>query len=317
MEASEGEVGQFGRTFINGLSAGDIQSAAFGRTDFASNAALLHALGELRPQVSGLYEERRQAYGLDPSEQNYRAMAEAGVLVSDLEQKMLNLRRAQGDVALGFKDFGASIDTSVINSFGDGLYRLVSRTGSWRDAMVGFAQDVQRAWSQMVAQTVVKQLLGSGFEGLFSGSWFGPAKVYGDVPNTPMPGNTVWTPAGYNGGVLGGRPAILGRVPVLSFERGGIYGRPTALVGDRRDGRPEAVVPLPDGRSIPVTMRGSGQQVAVAPAPNVYVLNFPSQEQAQAAASVISTQERDAIIKVVASNIHHGGEIAKTIRRSY
>jgi lambda family phage tail tape measure protein len=56
-----------------------------------------------------------------------------------------------------------------------------------------------------------------------------------------------------NGGVMTSRGAI----PLRKYSSGGIANSPQmALYGEGR--QPEAYVPLPDGRSIPVTMRGAG-----------------------------------------------------------
>ena len=59
---------------------------------------------------------------------------------------------------------------------------------------------------------------------------------------------------GANGGVAGGgwKP-----FPVTAFANGGIVNGPTlGLVGEGKYN--EAIVPLPDGRSIPVQMKGGG-----------------------------------------------------------
>jgi hypothetical protein len=50
---------------------------------------------------------------------------------------------------------------------------------------------------------------------------------------------------------------------INSFAAGGVaYGPQLALIGDNKS-RTEAIVPMPDGRSIPVEMRGGGGTVNV------------------------------------------------------
>jgi tape measure domain-containing protein len=87
--------------------------------------------------------------------------------------------------------------------------------------------------------------------------------------------------AGANGGVAGGgwKP-----FPVSAFANGGMVKGPTlGLVGEGKYN--EAIVPLPDGRSIPVQMRGGGgsgsrdllaNQAQSRPSPSVLSMSFQS-----------------------------------------
>ena len=60
------------------------------------------------------------------------------------------------------------------------------------------------------------------------------------------------------GGVMSGN----GPVPLRKYARGGIANSPQlAMFGE--GSTPEAYVPLPDGRSIPVSMKGGGNKVKV------------------------------------------------------
>lgn len=71
---------------------------------------------------------------------------------------------------------------------------------------------------------------------------------------------------------LGGVMTQYGSLPLRKYANGGIARRPQlALFGEGR--QPEAYVPLPDGRTIPVTMRGGAQQAAAAPSVSVNVIN--------------------------------------------
>lgn len=56
---------------------------------------------------------------------------------------------------------------------------------------------------------------------------------------------------------MGGIMTTDGPVPLRAYARGGIANRPQAAIYGEGS-TPEAYVPLPDGRSIPVTMKGSG-----------------------------------------------------------
>jgi phage-related minor tail protein len=60
-------------------------------------------------------------------------------------------------------------------------------------------------------------------------------------------------PAFADGGIM----SSLGSMPLNKYANGGIANSPQlALFGEGR--HPEAYVPLPDGRSIPVSMKGGG-----------------------------------------------------------
>ena len=56
-----------------------------------------------------------------------------------------------------------------------------------------------------------------------------------------------------NGGVM----TEFGSIPLRMYSNGGIANRPQAAIFGEGS-RPEAYVPLPDGRTIPVTMSGAG-----------------------------------------------------------
>ena len=56
-----------------------------------------------------------------------------------------------------------------------------------------------------------------------------------------------------DGGVI---PMAMGGIKPKGYRSGGVVSEPTYLVGEGKYN--EAVVPLPDGRSIPVEMRGGG-----------------------------------------------------------
>ena len=108
-----------------------------------------------------------------------------------------------------------------------------------------FKQAAQSIISDLVAMTVkwaVFRIVTGIFGGGGTGAAYDPAMGLEPVPESRR-----------LGGYIGGRG-------VTSFASGGVAGitnGPTYLLGDNSSGR-EAVVPLPDGRRIPVEMRGGG-----------------------------------------------------------
>lgn len=93
--------------------------------------------------------------------------------------------------------------------------------------------------SAMAAMSVM-----SGFSGAASGAGAGASS---SVPTIVAAKGAVWSG---------------GFTPIMAFARGGVATRPTiGLIGEA--GQNEAIVPLPDGRRIPVEMRGGNGGVTV------------------------------------------------------
>ena len=91
-----------------------------------------------------------------------------------------------------------------------------------------------------------------------------------------------------DGGVI---PMANGGIKPKGYRSGGVVTEPTYLVGEGKYN--EAVVPLPDGRSIPVMMKGSGGGTA-----NVTV-NIAADGQASS--------------NMTANNGQQAGELAKAV----
>ena len=89
-----------------------------------------------------------------------------------------------------------------------------------------------------------------------------------------------------------------GFIPVKKFSAGGIVDRPTiGIVGEGRYN--EAVVPLPDGRSIPVILR-QPQIPQVTPRTEVNIVNVI--DPALLSDYLVSVSGQEAIINVIANN---------------
>lgn len=100
------------------------------------------------------------------------------------------------------------------------------------------AADIAKLMAQKAVMWLLGQFGGGGSSALM---------------NTTSQAASMWSWA--NGGIAPG-----GFLPMQAFATGGVVSRPTiGLVGEGRFN--EAVVPLPDGRSIPVEMRSGGRQV--------------------------------------------------------
>lgn len=158
--------------------------------------------------------------------------------------------------------------------------RLFESKAAVTDAMSGFVTDLRRGTDAASAlsnafgrladraingltDTLISNLFSSGtkggglLSGLFGGASGGGSGGWGGLPMT----GGEWFA---NGGVMTSR----GRLPLNAYAGGGIANSPqVAVFGEGR--MPEAYVPLPDGRRIPVAMQGAANANAAPSVPNV------------------------------------------------
>ncbi len=125
------------------------------------------------------------------------------------------------------KSFGEEFGLTMKSAFED----AVIEGKDLRDVLAGIGSDLQR----IVLRKTITEPLGNAFSGLLDGIDFGSLFSFA------------------NGGVMTGS----GPLPLHAYARGGVASSPQlALFGEGRMN--EAFVPLPDGRRIPVDMRGGG-----------------------------------------------------------
>jgi len=132
----------------------------------------------------------------------------------------------------------------LVGSFTDamsaGINGMIQGTMSMKDAFKNMALSVLKMLSNIITQMLVMKFLGSAFGmGITSG--------LGSVSST-----IAAPPAARNGGVFSAGKKMGGYADG-GIAKGSTSGYPAVLHGT------EAVVPLPDGKSIPVSMNGTGQ----------------------------------------------------------
>lgn len=236
--------------------------------------------------------------GLSADEFGSKSRAAFNVLQADLEKTR---RLLEGDFFLGFSeqlqlvidqwtdmsrvgiDAANTIVSGGLDAVTTALSDVISRTKSWADAMRAAGQVIIRALSDVIARLIVVKTLQTFLGGLFGGfgggggtasaaqsAGFTPAASAGPlferggvfpaalVRRVPLLGFE-------KGGVIAGD--LLRHVPIKAYEAGGIARSPQlAIFGEGKASKGEAFVPLPDGRSIPVTLRGGG---GGAPSPQI------------------------------------------------
>jgi hypothetical protein len=128
------------------------------------------------------------------------------------------------------KQLVEGIANSIGNGISQGIDLLIEGTDNWGDSLRQIAAGVLKDIARQIAQTMVVQPIVAGLKSGLS-SLFGFA----------------------DGGVM----TSAGPLPLRTYAGGGIASSPQlAMFGE--GSMPEAYVPLPDGRRIPVAMKGGG-----------------------------------------------------------
>lgn len=221
----------------------------------------LDALGKTKAQIENLKDARQtekdiveKSIGL--SKDHAAAYANEARAAEKLREAMrLSNESQERTFGFGVQQWAAQYQQSVGNAAANATQLMQKSFDSMATGLANFITGAKVNWSGMVqsflADMVKMQLeksifgpLAGGISGLFSG---------GQVAATsgPMIGQMV-TPTFADGGIMTSRgPAQLRR-----YANGGIATGPQLAMYGEGSG-PEAYVPLPDGRSIPVSMRGA------------------------------------------------------------
>ena len=200
-------------------------------------------------------------------------------------------------------DFGEGlrVATETLNNFSssvsDALYNMmIEGTASLRDVIASFGQSIVRTITDSIARQITEQLASglvsvistlTGFEfTAFSASAaleassdllsvaFMATETAANALTTSFSAAAIAIDAAASSigvssllggaGVAAAKGAVWsgGFTPIMAFAKGGVATRPTiGLIGEA--GQNEAIVPLPDGRRIPVEMRGGNGGVTV------------------------------------------------------
>lgn len=163
--------------------------------------------------------------------------------------------------------FGRSMNTGV-SQFVDNLVEGKKELLNLKDIAKTVAKDILNTWIKLAYANPLKNMLfgtsdtvmggSGGIGGILGnlGSLFGAGNSAQSTSMATLSGNTggaFYGPGFANGGIMTSK----GRMPLNKYSRGGVANSPQlAMFGEGR--KPEAYVPLPDGRSIPVKMTGNG-----------------------------------------------------------
>lgn len=229
------------------------------------------------------------------------------VKAGEAAKRTQDLQIAQSRVTDAMNDVRSTSKEALSTFIGD-LRNGTSGAKALHDA-IGKIED---KLFDLAENQVISSLFGSGVSGTSGGAlggWFSSlfSSLFGASGGAPMvlsAGGNVVTP--------------FGAVPLTRYSGGGIA-RSAQLAMFGEGDKPEAYVPLPDGRSIPVTMQSVGRGGAGAGAVNVVVNNHNgSQVGTKASTGVDGTRQLEITLEsVLTRNISSNGGVARTLQKSY
>ena len=208
--------------------------ALLAQADSFGSTEMDKVLASINTIMAALPERGTAALTLIGEEQT-EALTAAKQVVTDLITKAADLE----PLTAGLKDLGDSVYQSMSGAFA----AIVTGTQSAKQAFSSMAMSILADLASMIA----KQMVFSMFQGSAFGKFMG-------------------IPAARTGGIMSDGEKVSGYA-TGGVARGPGAGYPAVLHGT------EAVVPLPNGRSIPVEMQGGGQQT------NNVVVNVSSSGQ--------------------------------------
>jgi len=193
----------------------------------------------------------------------------------------------------------------LANSFGTAFSNLVFSAQSARESLAQLFGDIAKSFQNMVIQMITDYLklqIMTFFRNIFApapisvaGNYFGGGASSAFTNPRFGVGTSSFTGSFLPSFVMGGIMTGSGPLKLRRYAAGGIANSPQlAMFGE--GSRPEAYVPLPDGRSIPVTMRGGG---------NVKVdsINISVQNTGESLSPAVQKQIANQVQTIVMSNL--------------
>jgi lambda family phage tail tape measure protein len=221
------------------------------------------------------------------------------------EEELKKTQEQRRSFATGANSFLSEYTDSVTNTAENTRQAFEKAFSGAEDALVGFLNggkasfaDFAKSILEDMQRMIIKQAILNPIAGYLQGllGTVGSA-VTGSFMGTTMAGVSGGVPTDFTVGAGGAMPSNLGmsfanggimtsggEIPLHKYARGGVAKSPQmALFGE--GSMAEAYVPLPDGRSIPVSMRGGGGGQVNNVTVNVSVLGDKGRESQSAMGS--------------------------------
>lgn len=219
-----------------------------------------------------LLQAQIKRMSLNPVQQAYydlelQAKKEGIVLTDRIKSQLMEEAKAQTALKETIEAKRAVMD-SFTSSLQEGISGIIQGTMSMKQAFASMAKSVLQSLAQVLAKMIAIKIIQSTI-GFFSGGSSAAASSSSNI-SVPQGQFTQGLQAGGNTGLFGTNLNIMGSPP--GGRNGGVFSNGSKMGGyssggiakGSTSGYPailhgtEAVVPLPDGKSIPVSMEGSG-----------------------------------------------------------
>lgn len=276
------------------LLAGQILAYRAQREEYYKNAQALKFLNE---QLS-LQQDLELARAITPEAEMWQQILNKGY-AGEQALQLFDLSK-QVEQAKKVKDQIKEIATTISDSFGTAIKDVILGSATLQQALAGIFQSIAESFADMVAKMIAEWLffqLITGIGNLFGFSTAGPDRATTSLPLI----NQYSSGLGYaNGGIaVGGFQA---------FADGGMVSGPTlGLVGEGRYN--EAIVPLPNGKSIPVELGDSaGNNISSNIVVNVN--NGQMQSNGSGNGSQLGRKLEGAVRQVLVEELRPGGVLA-------
>ena len=229
--------------------------------------ATLMAQAKFDQTIKGIRDQIAMARSITPDQEMRTQIAQEGYVGDQAESVFQERKTLQG--AQKLKEDMQGIASSIGNSFGEAFKGIITGSMTAQEALAGMFQSIADHFADMVAQMIaewIKMMILKGIEAIINpmaglgnlggGISSGLSSGFSAGAASAVPTDAAGWGASFgtslkfaNGGIaLGGFTA---------FANGGMVTGPTmGLVGEGRYN--EAIVPLPDGKSIPVELAGGG-----------------------------------------------------------
>jgi lambda family phage tail tape measure protein len=222
-------------------------------------------------------------------------------------QRFFNLEKIKGNIE-ATRALANDVASAIGDSFGNAFKGIITGSMTAQQALAGFFQSIGDSFADMAAKMISEWLKVEAIKGIQN--ILGMLNPAGALTGAAAGGFSSGA-AGFGGGFNSGIPALTG-IPDFSgsftkFATGGIVKGPTlGLVGEGRYN--EAVVPLPDGKSIPVDLSGMGGGAgAISTNIVINVNNGQAQSNTSGGASDLGRKMEGAVKQVLVNELRPGG----------
>jgi lambda family phage tail tape measure protein len=195
------------------------------------------------------------------SESDKQALLDQAARIDAAKAKLYEMQTPLGELARRWADFSQNMQQATAGWMDDFVDRLVDGLEAGKLSFKDFAKDILK---QLAKIMIMKQL--AGFAGSLSNWAVGGGAGAGSVGGTGAGGMNLAS----TGALYAEKGGVISAKGLHKYAKGGIANRPQVAVFGEGD-QPEAFVPLPDGRTIPVTLRGGGASKEGSKAPNISV----------------------------------------------